>query len=74
MLTYYYIYDIVEPMSIEAITLKAYSKGFLKGHNNERTIRNTRLSFMKRTIGLSATKKEMTPSAIKKKPKMMHAW
>ncbi len=31
MLTYYYIYDIVEPMSMEAITLKAYSKGFLKG-------------------------------------------
>ncbi|MGN8438336.1 hypothetical protein ACR9LA_00170 [Helicobacter pylori] len=31
MLTYYYIYDIVEPMSMEAITLKAYSKGSLKG-------------------------------------------
>ncbi len=31
MLTYYYIYDIVEPMSMEAITLKAYRKGFLKG-------------------------------------------
>ncbi len=30
MLTYYYIYDIVEPMSMEAITLKAYGKGFLK--------------------------------------------
>ncbi|GAA8712123.1 hypothetical protein BTM482_04310 [Helicobacter pylori] len=42
MLTYYYIYDIVEPMSMEAITLKAYRKGFLKGHNNERTIRNIR--------------------------------
>ncbi len=42
MLTYYYIYDIVEPMLIEAITLKAYRKGFSKGHNNERTIRNTR--------------------------------
>lgn len=41
MLTYYYIYDIVEPMSMEAITLKVYSKGFLKGHTNERTIRNT---------------------------------
>ncbi|GAA9423600.1 hypothetical protein BTM429_11130 [Helicobacter pylori] len=42
MLTYYYIYDIVEPMSMEAITLKAYSKGFLKGHTNERTIRTIR--------------------------------
>ncbi|GHQ56491.1 hypothetical protein JP0072_01440 [Helicobacter pylori] len=42
MLTYYYIYDIVEPMSMEAITLKAYSKGFLKGHTNERAIRNIR--------------------------------
>ncbi|GAA7465186.1 hypothetical protein MM0361_01970 [Helicobacter pylori] len=42
MLNYYYIYDIVEPMSMEAITLKAYRKGFLKGHNNERTIRNIR--------------------------------
>ncbi len=44
MLTYYYIYDIVEPMLIEAITLKAYiyRKGFLKGHTNERTIRNIR--------------------------------
>ncbi|GAA9664281.1 hypothetical protein HpVH107_01110 [Helicobacter pylori] len=42
MLTYYYIYDIVEPMSMEAITLKAYRKGFLKGHTNERTIRNAR--------------------------------
>ncbi|GAA6793568.1 hypothetical protein BTM500_04760 [Helicobacter pylori] len=42
MLTYYYIYDIVEPMSMEAITLKAYRKGFLKGHTNERTIRNIR--------------------------------
>lgn len=31
MLTYYYIYDIVEPMLMEAITLKAYRKGFLKG-------------------------------------------
>lgn len=31
MLTYYYIYDIVETMSMEAITLKAYSKGSLKG-------------------------------------------
>ncbi|GAA7729583.1 hypothetical protein HpBT153_05570 [Helicobacter pylori] len=41
MLTYYYIYDIVEPMSMEAITLKAYRKGFLKGYANERTIRNT---------------------------------
>ncbi len=30
MLTYYYIYDIVEPMSMEAITLKAYIKGFFK--------------------------------------------
>ncbi len=27
-------------MSMEAITLKAYRKGFLKGHTNERTIRN----------------------------------
>ncbi|GAA9283314.1 hypothetical protein HpHA229_07850 [Helicobacter pylori] len=42
MLTYYYIYDIVEPMPMEAITLKAYRKGFLKGYNNERAIRNTR--------------------------------
>ncbi|GAA7378925.1 hypothetical protein ID0624_03190 [Helicobacter pylori] len=42
MLTYYYIYNIVEPMSMEAITLKACSKGFLKGHTNERTIRNIR--------------------------------
>ncbi|GAA8079093.1 hypothetical protein HpBT088_05590 [Helicobacter pylori] len=42
MLTYYYIYDIVEPMLMEAITLKAYRKGFLKGHTNERTIRNIR--------------------------------
>lgn len=30
MLTYYYIYDIVEPMSMEAITLRAYSKDSLK--------------------------------------------
>ncbi len=30
MLTYYYIYDIVEPMSMEAITLIAYSKDSLK--------------------------------------------
>ncbi|GAA9195636.1 hypothetical protein BTM361_04530 [Helicobacter pylori] len=42
MLTYYYIYDIVEPMSMEAITLKAYRKGFLKGNTNERAIRNIR--------------------------------
>ncbi len=35
MLTYYYIYYIVEHMSMEAITLKAYRKGFLKGHTNE---------------------------------------
>ncbi|GAA8322345.1 hypothetical protein HpBT193_01100 [Helicobacter pylori] len=40
MLTYYYIYE--EPMLIEAITLKAYRKGFLKGNTNERTIRNIR--------------------------------
>ncbi|GAA8244516.1 hypothetical protein HpKG64_03710 [Helicobacter pylori] len=31
MLTYHYIYDIVEPMLMEVITLKAYRKGFLKG-------------------------------------------
>ncbi|GHR41592.1 hypothetical protein VN0481_01090 [Helicobacter pylori] len=42
MLTYYYIYDIVKPMSMEAITLKAYRKGFLKGHTNERTIGHIR--------------------------------
>lgn len=42
MLTYCYIYDIVEPMSMEAITLKTYRKGFLKGHTNERTIKNIR--------------------------------
>lgn len=30
-------------MLMKAITLKAYRKGFLKGHTNERcTIRNTR--------------------------------
>lgn len=29
-------------MLMEAITLKAYRKGFLKGHTNERTIRHTR--------------------------------
>lgn len=29
-------------MLMKAITLKAYRKGFLKGHTNEPTIRNTR--------------------------------
>ncbi len=47
MLTYYYIYDIVEPMSMEAITLKAYSKGFLKGT-------------MKRSLGTEKTKIPLT--------------
>ncbi len=47
MLTYYYIYDIVEPMSMEAITLKAYSKGFLKGA-------------MKRYLGIEKTEIQLT--------------
>ncbi|GAA7805981.1 hypothetical protein JP0180_03460 [Helicobacter pylori] len=32
------------------------------------------ISFTKRTIELSATKKETMPSVIKKKQKMTHAW
>lgn len=47
MLTYYYIYDIVEPMSIEVITLKAYSKGSLKGT-------------MKRSFGINKTEIPLT--------------
>lgn len=47
MLTYYYIYDIVEPMLMEAITLKAYRKGFLKG-------------IMKRSLGIKKTETQLT--------------
>lgn len=47
MLTYYYIYDIVEPMSIEVITLKAYSKGSLKGT-------------MKRSFGIKKVEIQLT--------------
>ncbi|GHP53869.1 hypothetical protein VN1192_04120 [Helicobacter pylori] len=47
MLTYYYIYDIVEPMSMEAITLKAYSKGFLK-------------EIMKHSLGIEIIKNQLT--------------
>ncbi|GAA9641940.1 hypothetical protein Va27_01040 [Helicobacter pylori] len=47
MLTYYYIYDIVEPMSMEAITLKAYSKGFLK-------------EIMKHSLGIEKTANQLT--------------
>lgn len=47
MLTYYYIYDIVEPMSMEAITLKAYSKGFLK-------------EIMKHSLGIEITEIQLT--------------
>ncbi|GAA9894037.1 hypothetical protein VN0768_05690 [Helicobacter pylori] len=47
MLTYYYIYDIVEPMSMEAITLKAYSKGFLK-------------EIMKHSLGTRKTEIQLT--------------
>ncbi|GAA6965765.1 hypothetical protein ID0109_03270 [Helicobacter pylori] len=47
MLTYYYIYDIVEPMSMEAITLKAYRKGFLK-------------EIMKRSLGTEMVKNLLT--------------
>ncbi|MGL2664730.1 hypothetical protein ACQJ6G_06430, partial [Helicobacter pylori] len=54
MLTYYYIYDIVEPMSMEAITLKAYSKGSLKGDyetlfwdkKNQNSIDNSKLNIL----------------------------
>ncbi|GAA8304090.1 hypothetical protein HpKG86_01090 [Helicobacter pylori] len=47
MLTYYYIYDIVEPMLMEAITLKAYSKGFLK-------------EIMKHSLGIEIIKIQLT--------------
>ncbi|GAA9603516.1 hypothetical protein HpHA70_05210 [Helicobacter pylori] len=47
MLTYYYIYDIVEPMLMEAITLKAYRKGFLKG-------------IMKRSLGIENTENSIS--------------
>lgn len=47
MLTYYYIYDIVEPMLMEAITLKAYSKGFLK-------------LTIKRSLGIKKTEIQLT--------------
>ncbi|GAA7608618.1 hypothetical protein HpMMM21_01060 [Helicobacter pylori] len=47
MLTYYYIYDIVEPMLMEVITLKAYRKGFLKG-------------IMKRSLGTNKTEIQLT--------------
>lgn len=47
MLTCYYIYDIVEPMLMEAITLKAYRKGFLKGT-------------MKRYLGIKKTEIQLT--------------
>ncbi len=51
MLTYYYIYDIVEPMSMEAITLKAYRKGFLRG-------------IMKRSLGIENTENSISPCLV----------
>ncbi|GAA8886901.1 hypothetical protein HpEKA15_08660 [Helicobacter pylori] len=47
MLTYYYIYDIVEPMSMEAITLRAYSKDSLK-------------LTIKRSLGIGKTATQLT--------------
>lgn len=51
MLTYYYIYDIVESMLMEAITLKAYRKGFLKG-------------IMKRSLGIENTDNSISPCLV----------
>lgn len=51
MLTCYYIYDIVEPMLMEAITLKAYRKGFLKG-------------IMKRSLGIENTDNSISPCLV----------
>ncbi len=59
---------------------KGYEKDDGKKHKSltkksiKTKIAATMTIFMKRTIEQNEIKKETTPSVIKKKPKMMHAW